>query len=65
MWMEETAGKRINVARIEQVESVNPTTISSACPYCLTMMSDGAKLKSIDEQVKTKDIAEILEESVF
>lgn len=65
MWMEETAGKRINVARIEQAMSVNPTTVSSACPYCLTMMSDGAKVKGIEEQVKAKDIAEILAESVL
>jgi Fe-S oxidoreductase len=65
MWMEETAGKRINVARIEQALSVSPTVISSACPYCLTMMSDGAKLKGIEEQVKAKDIAEILAESVL
>jgi Fe-S oxidoreductase len=65
MWMEETAGKRVNVARVEQAISVNPTVISSACPYCLTMISDGAKIKDIDEQVKTKDIAEILAESVL
>ncbi|MUG70705.1 (Fe-S)-binding protein [Paenibacillus validus] len=65
MWMEETAGKRVNVARVEQAIAVHPTLISSACPYCLTMMSDGAKLKNVDEQVKTKDIAEILAESVL
>jgi Fe-S oxidoreductase len=65
MWMEETSGKRVNVARIEQALSVKPTLISSACPYCLTMMTDGAKLKNIDEQVRTKDIAEILAESVL
>jgi Fe-S oxidoreductase len=65
MWMEETAGKRVNVARVEQALSVNPTLISSACPYCLTMMNDGAKIKNVDEQVKTKDIAEILAESVL
>ncbi len=65
MWMEETAGKRVNVARVEQAMAVSPTLISSACPYCLTMMSDGAKLKNVDEQVKTKDIAEILAAAVL
>lgn len=65
MWMEETAGKRVNVARVEQALAVNPTLISSACPYCLTMMNDGAKIKNADEQVKTRDIAEILAESVL
>ena len=37
MWMEEETGNRINVARTEQALAVNPTVISSGCPYCLTM----------------------------
>ncbi|MGZ9584497.1 (Fe-S)-binding protein [Paenibacillus marinisediminis] len=65
MWMEETSGKRVNLARTEQALEVNPTIISSACPYCLTMMEDGTKMKEVEERVKAKDIAEILEQSVF
>ncbi|MEC0265929.1 (Fe-S)-binding protein [Paenibacillus anseongense] len=65
MWMEETAGTRVNVARTEQLLSVKPTVITSACPYCLTMVEDGTKLKEVEEQVKARDIAEILALSVF
>jgi Fe-S oxidoreductase len=65
MWMEESTGKRINLARTEQALAVNPTVISSACPYCLTMLEDGTKTKEVEEQVKTRDIAEMLAESVF
>jgi Fe-S oxidoreductase/nitrate reductase gamma subunit len=65
MWMEETAGKRVNVARTEQALAVSPTMISSACPYCLTMMEDGIKTKEAESRVKARDIAEILEMSVF
>ncbi|WP_261300909.1 (Fe-S)-binding protein [Paenibacillus andongensis] len=65
MWMEETAGTRVNVTRTEQLLSVKPTVISSACPYCLTMVEDGTKLKEVEEQVKARDIAEILAMSVF
>lgn len=64
MWMEEDTGSRINVARTEQALAVNPTAISSGCPYCLTMLSDGTKAKEVEEQVGTYDIAEILEKSV-
>lgn len=63
MWMEETSGKRINVARTEQALEVSPTMIGSGCPYCLTMLEDGVKMKELE--VKTKDVAEILELSVF
>ncbi len=65
MWMEETAGKRVNVARTEQALSVGPTMVSSACPYCLTMMEDGIKTKEAESLVKARDIAEILEYSIF
>lgn len=64
MWIEETEGTRINVARTEQALRLNPTTIGSNCPYCLTMLSDGTKAKEVEEQVKTLDIVEIVERSL-
>ncbi|EGO65886.1 heterodisulfide reductase-related iron-sulfur binding cluster [Acetonema longum] len=64
MWLEETIGERINVKRTEQALETGAGMIVSACPFCLTMMEDGTKLKSVDETVKTKDLAEVLWESV-
>jgi Fe-S oxidoreductase len=64
MWMEEDSGTRINVARTEQALAVNPSVISSGCPYCLTMISDGTKAKEVEEKVQTLDVVEILEKSV-
>ncbi|MDN4592826.1 heterodisulfide reductase-related iron-sulfur binding cluster [Polycladomyces subterraneus] len=64
MWMEETTGVRVNVARTEQALAVNPSVIGSACPYCLTMMSDGTKAKEVEDRVKTMDVAELLALSV-
>ncbi|MFD2922906.1 heterodisulfide reductase-related iron-sulfur binding cluster [Halobacillus naozhouensis] len=65
MWMEEKSGNRMNVARTEQALAVEPTMISSGCPFCLTMLSDGTKAKEVEEQVSTMDIAEILAKSIF
>ena len=64
MWMEEHEGTRVNVARTEQALEVNPTEIASACPYCLTMMNDGIKMKEQEDKVKTRDIAEILADAI-
>lgn len=61
MWMEEDTGSRINVARTEQAIATKCSTISSGCPYCLTMLSDGTKANEVEGDVKTMDIAEILE----
>ncbi len=65
MWMEEDTGSRINVARTEQALAVKPTIISSGCPYCLTMLSDGTKAKEVEATVSTYDVAELLEKSIF
>ncbi|MBO8156596.1 MAG: 4Fe-4S dicluster domain-containing protein [Bacillaceae bacterium] len=65
MWMEEKTGNRINVARTEQALKVQPSMISSACPYCLTMLSDGTKAKEVEEEVSTMDVAEVLAKSIF
>ena len=65
MWMEEDQGTRVNVARTEQLLETNPTIISTGCPYCLTMISDGTKAKEVEERVQTLDVVEILEKSVI
>ncbi|MEW4225505.1 (Fe-S)-binding protein [Rossellomorea marisflavi] len=64
MWMEEDAGHRVNVSRTEQALAVAPSVISSGCPYCLTMLSDGTKAKEVEETVSTLDVAELLEKAV-
>ncbi len=64
MWIEETEGKRINVERVEQALKLSPTMIGSNCPYCLTMLTDGTKAKEAEDQVRTMDIAEIVERSL-
>lgn len=73
MWMEERHGKRINIERTEEALSTGASTIASACPFCMTMMSDGVKSCLSDtvaqateesEKARVKDIAEILWEAI-
>jgi len=64
MWLEETEGKRVNVDRTEEALSLNPDVIGTACPFCMTMMTDGVKTKDKDEDVAVKDIAELLLEAI-
>jgi Fe-S oxidoreductase/nitrate reductase gamma subunit len=64
IWMEECLGERINVKRTEDALAVNPESIVTACPYCLTMMEDGVKLKNMNEQVRTVDLAELVVEAI-
>ncbi len=64
MWMEEKEGKRINIERTEEALSTNASTIGTACPFCMTMMTDGVKAKEAGERAQVKDIAELLWEAV-
>jgi Fe-S oxidoreductase len=64
MWMEENEGKRVNVERIEEALALNPNIVATACPFCMTMLEDGIKTKEATENVKVKDIAEIVLETI-
>ncbi|MBF0430065.1 MAG: 4Fe-4S dicluster domain-containing protein [Fibrobacteria bacterium] len=63
MWMEEKLGTAINVNRTQEAVDTGADTIASCCPYCLTMLTDGTKSLNKDEDVKVKDVAEILNEA--
>jgi Fe-S oxidoreductase len=64
MFLEETEGKRVNVERTEEALSTGAKTVASACPFCMTMLTDGIKEKEKSEEVKVKDVAEIVLESL-
>ncbi|MEN6318814.1 MAG: heterodisulfide reductase-related iron-sulfur binding cluster [Syntrophaceae bacterium] len=60
MWMEEHDGERINNMRTDQALATNATNIAVACPFCLTMVTDGLKAKEMEEKISSLDIAEIV-----
>ncbi|HLF15341.1 MAG TPA: (Fe-S)-binding protein [Bacteroidota bacterium] len=64
MFMEEKTGKRVNVERTEEALRLEPDVIGTACPFCMTMMTDGVKDKDAAGRVRVKDIAEIILEAV-
>ncbi len=64
MWLEEHGGERINLTRVKEALVQKPDTVCVSCPYCLTMFEDGLKdVKA--ENVKVRDIAEVLAEAVL
>jgi Fe-S oxidoreductase len=64
MWLEENTGTRINNRRVQDVIDVNAQTVASACPFCMTMLDDGAKALSVDEKIARKDIAELVADAL-
>jgi Fe-S oxidoreductase len=64
MFMEETEGKRVNIERTEEALATGADTVASACPFCMTMMTDGVKEKGKQEEVEVRDIAELVYEAM-
>lgn len=58
----EKGRKDINIERTEEALRTKADTIAVACPFCMTMMSDGVKSKEKEDTVKVKDIAELIAE---
>ncbi|MGW7415655.1 (Fe-S)-binding protein [Streptomyces sp. NPDC054863] len=68
MWMEERIGKRINNERVDEALSLNPDIVSTACPFCLVMLTDSVNGKKNDGKAKESltvvDVAQLLLDSV-
>jgi Fe-S oxidoreductase len=62
MWMEEQNNNRVNVKRTLQLLDTGAATVASACPFCMTMLTDGLKAKD-REDVRQLDVVELLAES--
>ncbi len=60
MFLEDEEGGRINIERTSEALKTNSDTIASACPFCMTMLTDGVKHFEKSEEVEVKDIAEIV-----
>lgn len=59
----EKGDKDINIERAEEALATGASTIAVACPFCMTMLSDGVKGKDRENDVKVKDLAELIAES--
>ena len=66
--MEEKIGKRVNIERTEEALGLDPDLISTACPFCMVMLTDAVTAKQADgtarDSVQVLDVAQILQQSL-
>lgn len=60
MFMEETIGDRINNVRTKEAIKTGADTVSAACPFCLTMLSDG--MRDNNGELDVKEIAVLVDQ---
>jgi len=58
VFLEEPEGQRINHLRTDEAIETAVSTVVTACPFCMTMLSDGAKDR--DDAFTVLDLAEVL-----
>ena len=59
----EKGDKEINIERTEEAIATQPEIIATGCPFCMTMMTDGVKLKEKEAELKVFDLAELIAEA--
>jgi len=64
MFLEDEEGGRINLERTREALDTNPDAIASACPFCMTMITDGVKHFEKSEEIQVKDISEFVFENI-
>lgn len=65
MFKEAEKGKKeIFIERTEDILKTDAKVIATACPFCMTMITDGLKYKNKEEEIKNYDIAELIVQSL-
>jgi len=65
MWMEEKIGKRVNEMRLDDLKQTGAPMAATACPFCKIMVGDAINQTKSQEQIQTRDVVELLNESVL
>jgi Fe-S oxidoreductase len=63
MFLEDEEGGKINNERTKEALETGADKIASACPFCMTMLTDGVKHFEKSDEVEVKDIAELVLEN--
>lgn len=56
----EQGSREVNEERTDDVVEVAPDVVATGCPFCMTMMTDGVKLREKEGEIKVFDLAELV-----
>ena len=63
--MERSPRQRLVVLRVEEALSTGAEVITTACPYCIRMLSEAVRELGVEDQIVVRDLAELLLQSVM
>ncbi|MHA2226293.1 MAG: (Fe-S)-binding protein [Candidatus Hodarchaeales archaeon] len=62
VWAETEVEERLSIPRLKDALDVGASILTSACYFCLTMFEDARKVTNHEQDIETKDIAELIAE---
>ncbi len=60
----EKGDKEVFIERTEDALKTDAKVIATACPFCMTMITDGLKYKNKEEEIRNMDVAELIAQSL-
>jgi Fe-S oxidoreductase len=60
----EKGDKEVFIERTEDALKTDAKVIATACPFCMTMLTDGLKYKNKEQEIRNLDIAELIAQSI-
>ncbi len=60
MWMEERIGTKVNRNRVDEAATTGAGVVAAACPFCVTMLSDGVGETGRQATMRVLDVAQIV-----
>ena len=68
MWLDAhvvaQGGERLSDRRVRQAADSGADTLAVSCPYELPRFEDAAKVTGLDQQLRVRDVLELLSESM-
>jgi len=64
MWFEQQIGTKVNDIRTDEALKTNAEIVATACPYCLLMLEEAIQGKDLQQPLKAKDIAELVDQAM-
>jgi heterodisulfide reductase subunit D len=55
--------RAFNQKRFDQINEATPETMAVGCPFCMRMMEDALKSRSMEDQMRVRDLSELIAES--
>src|SRR6202008_2683889 len=60
MWMGERNADAVSGKRTPSLPDTGANARAGACPFCMTMLTDGIKSKNLEDSIKQMDVVELL-----